>query len=158
MLSFWWTTSIEFCLKYSGPLNIVLAVSWISRLGWTRVTKKRSRKRKERKVGIIRLTFTTSPDMSTDFIDDCDLPNRSAMTSWREYSSAAERSADFAANAQALADRYRTAVGRASGCSSLTWNQLAELINSDRQVRWPSAQDWGLWRVKCRVGSTTRVL
>ena len=90
----------------------------------------------------------TFPGLPIDFIDDRDMPNHPATTSWRRDSAANKSNSTSAADLQALADRFRMAARR----TSQDWDALAKIMNVDRQARRPSLQDWGLWRVKCRVG------
>jgi len=129
-------------------VNIVLLAGLSTlRLAWMRRRRRRRRRRKRVSISSISLPIS---NICSDFIDNRDRDDNETL-SWRRYAlpDDDEDNETSAARLEALADRYRRLVRPGSPPGVEEHCMAATLM--DRLARMPTPEDWGLWRVKCRV-------
>lgn len=112
----------------------------------------RGRRRRRKTVSAISCISLPSPKRCSGFIDNRTRDDDETLP-WRRYAfpDEDEDNETSAARLEALADRYRRLV-RPGPPPGLEEHCIA--THMDRLARMPSFEDWGLWRVKCRVCST----
>ena len=135
----------------------MLAGLWTLRLPWmgremgTTRTRTRTTRMKV-SVPIPSMSLANS-NRCLDFIDNSARDNDAETLTWCRYNQPEDEDEDnetSAARLLALANHYHRSV-RARPPPRVEEPHL--VTHLEQNVQWPSSKDWGLWRIKCWVGS-----